>query len=74
MPVRTLATASVISTGPSTGASVLCSAIRSTSEEARMPVMAAVEVSGAPTANGSELPSASTAASTAEVMKVMPTP
>ena len=39
-----------------------------------MPVIAAVEVSGPPIANGNELRSASTAARIAEVMKVVATP
>ena len=48
--------------------------MRSTSEDANIPVIAAVELSGPPIANGNELPSASTAARTADVMNVAATP
>ena len=64
----------MISTGPSSGADGSAAAMRSTSEEARIPVIAAVEVSGPAIANGSELPSASTAARIADEMKVAATP
>ncbi len=47
---------------------------RSTIDDARMPVIAAVELSGPATANGKELPTAMTAARTADEMKVAATP
>ena len=74
MPVAMLARPSVISTGASGGAVASVPAIRSTSDDARMAVIAAVELSGPPIANGKELPSARTAASTADEMKVAATP
>src|ERR1700761_5372105 len=74
IPVAMLESDSVKRTGPSTGASGCAATIRSASDDARMPVIAAVELSGAPTANGSELPSAITAARIAEEMKVAATP
>ena len=61
-------------TGASSGAAGLVAAIRSTSEDARIPVIAAVELSGPATANGTELPSAMAAARTADEMKVAATP
>ena len=64
----------MISTGASSGADGSVAAIRSTSDEANMPVIAAVELSGPATANGSELPTAITAARTADEMKVAATP
>ena len=69
-----LAMPKVISTGPRIGADGSCAAMCSISDEARMPVIAAVEVSGPAIANGNELRSASTAARIAEVMKVVATP
>ena len=48
--------------------------MRSTSEAARIPVIAAVEASGPAIANGSELPPASTAAMIADETKVAATP
>jgi hypothetical protein len=52
----------------------LASAIRSTSDDANIPVTAAVELSGPAIANGNELPSAMTVARTADEMKVAATP
>ena len=74
MPVTMVEKPSVISVGPSSGAEGSVAAMRSTSEAANMPVIAAVELSGPPIAKGRELPSASTAASTADVMKEAATP
>jgi hypothetical protein len=74
MPVTMVATPSVMSTGASRGAVGSCAAMRSTSDDARIPVIAAVELSGPATANGNELPSAMTAARTADEMKVAATP
>jgi hypothetical protein len=64
----------VIRTGPSTAADAPAVAILSTSDEANIPVIAAVEPSGDPTANGNELPSAMTAPITADETKVAATP
>jgi len=74
MPVRTVVTASVIRTAGSTGADGSAASMRSTIEEARMPVMAAVELSGPEIANGSELPTAITPARMADAIKVAATP
>ena len=64
----------MISTGASTGADGSAVMMRSTSDAARIPVTAAVELSGPATANGSELPSATVVAITAELMKVAAIP
>ena len=48
MPVAMLARPSVMSTGASGGAVVSATAIRSTSDDARIAVIAAVELSGPP--------------------------
>jgi hypothetical protein len=74
MPVTMVASPSVIRTGASIGAAGFAAAMRSTSAEARIAVIAAVELSGPATANGSELPSPITSASTADEMKVAATP
>ncbi len=74
MPVTMVEKPSVIRIGASSGAEGSVAAMRSTSEAAKMPVIAAVELSGPPIAKGMELPSASTAARTAEVMNVAATP
>ncbi len=74
MPVRIVEKPSVISVGASSGAVGSVAAMRSTSEAANMPVIAAVELSGPAIAKGRELPSASMAASTADVMNVAATP
>ena len=74
MPVTMLARPSVIITGASTAADGSVAVIRSTSEEASIPVIAAVEVSGPATANRSELPSAITVARAADEMKVAAMP
>ena len=58
MPVMMVDRASVISTGASRGADGSAATIRSTSDAASIPVIAAVELSGPPTAKGNELPSA----------------
>ncbi|MGY4432387.1 hypothetical protein ACVWWO_004864 [Bradyrhizobium sp. F1.13.1] len=60
----------MIRTGDSNGADRFAVSMRSTTEAARIPVTAAVELSGAAIAKGRELPSATTAASTAELTKV----
>ena len=73
-PVSTVDRPSVIRTGESSGAERLAASTCSTSEAARIPVTAAVELSGAAIAKGSELPSPITAASTAELMKVAAMP
>jgi hypothetical protein len=64
----------VIRTGESNGAEGLAAWTRSTTEAARIPVTAAVELSGAAMMKGSELPSPITSASTAELMKVAAMP
>jgi hypothetical protein len=64
----------VISTGASSGAVGSVIAMRSTSDDASIPVIAAVEPSGPPTANGSELPTAMMVARTVDEMKVAATP
>ncbi|MGY4220824.1 hypothetical protein ACVMFB_007323 [Bradyrhizobium sp. USDA 4522] len=74
MPVTMVESPSVISTGASSSAVGLAALTRSTSEAIRIPVTAAVEVSGPATAKGSELPSAIKVASTAEEMNVAATP
>ena len=74
MPVTMVESPSVISTGVSSGAVGLAAPMRSTSEAIRMPVTAAVELSGPATANGSELPSAIKVASTADEMNVAAMP
>ena len=74
IPVAMAAMPKVMSTGPSTGADGSVVAMRSTSDEARIPVIAAVELSGPPIANGIELRNASTAPIIAEVTKVVATP
>lgn len=61
-------------TGASCGAAVSATAIRSTSDDAKIAVTAAVELSGPAIANGNELPSAMTVARTADEMKVTATP
>jgi hypothetical protein len=48
--------------------------IRSTIDEANMPVIAAVELSGPATTKGNELPTPITAARTADETKVAATP
>jgi hypothetical protein len=48
--------------------------MRSTSDEANIPDIAALELSGPPIANGSELPSSRTLARTADETKVVATP
>jgi hypothetical protein len=74
IPVRMVASASVIRTGASSGADGLAATTRSTIDEARMPVMAAVELSGPEMAKGSELPAAITPARMADEMNVAATP
>ena len=74
MPVAMVDRPSVIRTGASSGADGLAAMMRSAREAARMLVSAAVELSGPPIANGIELPSPMTIASTAELMKVAATP
>src|SRR2546423_13483504 len=74
MPVATLARPSVIRTGASSEADGSVDIIRSTSDDAKIPVMAAVELSGPAIANGNELPSAIVAARTAEAIKGAATP
>src|ERR1700737_771549 len=69
MPVTMAERPSVIRTGASSGADGSAAAIRSTSDDANMAVIAAVELSGPPTENGNELPSAMTIARTADEMK-----
>jgi hypothetical protein len=61
-------------TGASSGADGLVAAIRSTSDEANIAVIAAVELSGPAIAKGNELPSAIVVARTADEMKVAATP
>ena len=61
----------VIKTGDSNGADGLAAMIRSASEDVRMPVIAAVELSGPAMAKGSELPTAITAARTADDTNVI---
>ena len=74
IPVTIVEKPSVIRVGASSGAVGSVAAMRSTSEAASMPVIHAVELSGPPIAKGSELPSASTAARTADVVNVAATP
>jgi hypothetical protein len=74
MPVMMVERPSVIRTGATCGAVVPASAIRSISEDASIPVTAAVELSGPPIANGNELPSARAPAITADETKVAATP
>lgn len=74
IPVSMVDRPSVIRTGESSGADRLAASMRSTSEAAKMPVTAAVELSGPATAKGRELPSPMTAARTAELMKVAAMP
>jgi len=74
MPVTTVERERVMRTGASSGAVVSATAIRSTSDDANIAVIAAVELSGPPTANGNELPSAMIVARTADEMKVEATP
>ncbi len=74
IPVATVASARVSSTGASSGAEGSAAMTRSTIDDARMPVIAAVELSGPATANGKELPIPITAARTADEMKVAATP
>ena len=74
MPVATLARPSVIRTGVSSEADGSVDITRSTSDDAKIPVMAAVELSGPAIANGNELPSAIVAARTADEIKVAATP
>ena len=73
-PVTIVVRARVIRTGPSSGADGSAATIRSTIDDANMPVIAAVELSGPATANGNELPSPMAAARTADEMKVAATP
>ena len=73
-PVRTVAIASVIRTGASNGADGSAAKMCSTREEARIPVIAAVELSGPETAKGNELPTAITPARMADEMNVAATP
>ncbi len=73
-PVAMLARPSVIRTGASSGAEGSAAVMRSTSDDAKIPVMAAVELSGPAIANGSELPSAIVAARIADEIKVAATP
>jgi hypothetical protein len=61
-------------TGASSGAAVSFTEIRSTSDDANIPIIAAVELSGPAIANGNELPSAITPARTADEMKIAATP
>ena len=56
------------------GSEVSVDITRSTSDDAKIPVMAAVELSGPAIANGNELPSAIVAARTADEIKVAATP
>ena len=74
MPVTTVARARVSRTGASSGADGSAAMIRSTIDDANMPVIAAVELSGPATAKGNELPTPITAARTADEMKVAATP
>jgi hypothetical protein len=74
MPVMMLAKPRVIRTGDSSPADGSLIWIRSTSDDANIPVIAAVELSAPPIANGNELPIAITAASTADETKVAATP
>ena len=74
MPVKMVERPSVIRTGVSTGADGSAAMMRSTSDAARIPATAAVELSGPATANDRELPSAMVAAITAELMKVIAIP
>jgi len=69
-----LARPSVMRTGSSKGAVGSVAAMRSTSDDANIPIVAAVELSGPAIANGIELPSAITLASTADEMKIAATP
>ncbi|MEY9550491.1 hypothetical protein ABIF67_004556 [Bradyrhizobium japonicum] len=69
-PVSTVDRPSVIRTGESSGADRFAVSRRSTTEAARIPVTAAVELSGAPIAKGRELPRPMTTASTAELTNV----
>lgn len=74
MPVATAEKPSVIRTGASRAAAGSAAVMRSTSDAARMPVTAAVELSTPPIANGTELPSARMAARMADEIKVAATP
>ena len=74
MPVTTVERPSVIRTGVSSGADGSAAMMRSTSDAARIPVTAAVELSGPATANDRELPSAMMVAIAAELMKVAAIP
>jgi hypothetical protein len=74
MPVAMLTRPSVMRTAPRGAADGSAAVIRSTSDAANIPVIAAVELSGPATANGKELPSAITAARTADATKVAATP
>ena len=73
-PVARLANPKVMSTTGNRAAAGAAPASRSAIVPARIAVVAATELSGAPIANGSELPSASTSAISAETVKVMPRP
>src|SRR6202158_6294768 len=68
-PLTMVERPSVMRPGASSGAVVSATAIRSTSDDANIPVIAAVELSGPPTANGNELPSAIMVARTADEMQ-----
>jgi len=61
-------------TGASSGAVGSVAAIRSTNDNANIPVIAAVELFGPAIANGNELTSAIIVARTADEMKVAATP
>ena len=69
-----VAIANVIRMGASSGADGSAAAMRSAMDEARMPIMAAVELSGPETAKGIELPTAITPARMADEMNVAATP
>ncbi|MGY4456876.1 hypothetical protein ACVWYI_000836 [Bradyrhizobium sp. LB13.1] len=69
-PVSIVDRPRVIRTAESSGSDRFAVSMRSTTEAARIPVTAAVELSGAAIAKGRELPSPMTAASTAELTKV----
>jgi hypothetical protein len=69
-----VARARVSNAGASSGADGSAATTRSTIDDARIPVIAAVELSGPATANGNELPAAMTPARTADEMKVAATP
>ena len=74
MPVTMAERPSVISAGASSDAEGSLATMCSTSDAANIPVIAAVELSGAAMANGNELPDAITAARMAEEMKVAARP